>query len=386
MKYIQRAIEKEIIKAVDNFPALILTGPRRSGKTTLLKNLFPDVAYFLIEDPDIIGRIKTDPRTFLEELKPPVILDEIQNVPELLNYIRTEIDKSPSRNGQWLITGSQENSLMIGVTESMAGRAAIFQLLPFSHVETDRVSIFRGGFPEVINKPSVAPIWFRSYIQTYLERDVRSLSAVQDIILFRRFLSLIASRCGQMLNKTDIASSLGISVPCVGNWINILKITGQIILVPPFYENFGKRLVKTPKFYFVDSGLICYLLGIETERMLHNSPFFGHVFEGFIASEILKRQINGGKREEIYYFRDMQGLEVDFIIPVGNKKLSVIEVKASKTVNPGMAEPIKYLSRSISNYALVKHIVHLPSASGLETRALSEGVRAVPYTKLDSCL
>jgi len=194
---------------------------------------------------------------------------------------------------------------MKGVSESMVGRVAVFQLLPLAATETQKVTIFRGGFPEVLARPSSAPIWFRSYIQTYLERDVRSMSAIKDIATFRRFLALLASRSGSVLNKTDMASPLGVSVPTLGEWLNILEVTGQIIVVPPFYENFGKRLIKSPKIYFTDSGLACYLLGLETENALRHSTFFGHVFEGVIASEIAKHQLNTGRRKEIYYyFRD----------------------------------------------------------------------------------
>ena len=185
--------------------------------------------------------------------------------------------------GNLLFTGSQEAPLMQGVTESMAGRAAILQLLPFSLVETAKVSLLYGGFPEVLAQPKARGLWFASYLQTYLERDVRSIVNVRDLSTFRRFLSLLASRHGQLLNKTDLAAPLGISVPTIGEWLNILEITGQIILVPPYFENFGKRLVKSPKVYWEDSGLACYLLGIASESELERSPFLGRLFEGFVA-------------------------------------------------------------------------------------------------------
>jgi len=207
-----------------------------------------------MEDPDIIARVQDDPRGFLEEVQPPAILDEIQNVPQILNYVRTLIDRHPNKRGQWLFTGSQEASLMKGVTESMAGRVAVFQLLPFAGTEHPKVSLVRGGFPEVLAHPSVAAIWFRSYVQTYLERDVRAISFIRDLATFRRFLSLVASRCGHILNRANMAGPLGVSVPTISEWLNILEITGHIILVPPFFENFGKRLIKSPKLYFVDSS------------------------------------------------------------------------------------------------------------------------------------
>jgi len=359
MKFLHRAIENEIKKAAKNFSALLLTGPRRAGKTTLLKKLFPHADYYLLEDPDIIARVRSDPRGFLENTRVPVILDEIQNVPELFSYIRTMIDTKP-KHGRWLLTGSQESPLMQGVTESMAGRAAIFQLLPFAHSENSKVSPFWGGFPEVLAKPAIRAIWFRSYLQTYLERDVRQISAIKDLSVFRRFLSLLASRNGNILNKTDIASPLGVSVPTVNEWLNILEMTGQIILVLPFYENFGKRLIKSPKVYFTDSGLACYLLNIDNDRALAASSFLGAVFEGFVASEIVKTQINAGKRREIYYFRDQQGLEVDFIIPKGDKLL-LCEAKATKTILPRMAAPLESLSNNIKR-PVEKFIIHPGSA------------------------
>lgn len=386
MRYINRSIEKEIIKASRAFSALLLTGPRRAGKTTLFKKLFPKASYYLLEDPDIISRVRMDPRSFIEEVKLPAIFDEIQNVPELFNYIRTLIDSHPNRYGQWYLTGSQDAPLMKGVSESMAGRAAVFHLLPLSLNESEKVSMLAGGFPEIIAKPGSASVWFRSYIQTYLERDVRSISAIKDLATFRRFLSLLASRAGSILNKTDIAAPLGVSVPTLSEWLNILEISGQIIVVPPFYENFGKRLIKSPKIYFIDSGLVCYLLGIEAEKALQRSTFLGPVFEGFAASEIIKHQLNTGKRKEIYYFRDQQGLEVDFIVPEGNGRLIVMEAKATRSVRPDMGASLNRLSRAVSRYKVDKYVIHLPPAKGTgkELTTLSPGIKAIPVTGINT--
>lgn len=384
MRYIDRLIENEIMRASRAFPALLVTGPRRAGKTTLLTKLFPKASYYLLEDPDLIARVKADPRSFVEEIKPPCILDEIQNVPELFNYLRTRMDENPHRFGQWYFTGSQDAPLMKGVSESMAGRVAIFHLLPLSSEETKKVSLFAGGFPEVLARPKTAAIWFRSYMQTYLERDVRAISAIKDLATFRRFLSILASRCGAVLNKTDIAAPLGISVPTLTEWINILEITGQIIVVPPFYENFGKRLIKSPKVYFTDSGLAAYLLGIGTDSMLRKSTFLGQIFEGFVASEIVKHQINSGKRTEIYYFRDQQGLEVDFIVPTAGRKLIVMEAKAVRSVKPNMGVPLSKLTRAISHYKVEKYVVHLnpPHGAKKEFRSFSPGVQAIPVSEI----
>ena len=379
MRFIPRAIAPELLKASRQFPALLLTGPRRAGKTTLLQHLFPRTSYHLLEDPDVIARVRADPRGFLEEIRLPVILDEIQHVPELFNYIRSRIDRAPRRYGHWLITGSQDASLMRGVSESMAGRVAVFHLLPLSLEETPRASLFRGGFPEVLAQPSAAEVWFRSYVQTYLERDVRAISSIRDLSTFRRFLALLASRCGQMLNKTDLAAPLGVSVPTIAEWLSILETTTQILLVHPFYENFGKRLIKSPKLYFVDSGLLCYLLGIESERALMRSTFFGSIFEGFVASELVKCQVNAGKRKELYYFRDQQGLEVDFLWLRGNRRLTLIEVKGSRTVIPEMAAPLTRLAAAIRNrYRVEQTVVYRkPSDGSASLSVLRPGVRAI---------
>jgi predicted AAA+ superfamily ATPase len=199
--FTHRALTDELLKAARSFAAVIVTGLRRSGKTTLLRRVFPKASCHLLEDPDTVARLRADPRSFLEEVRLPVILDEIQNVPEILNYMRARIDRAPRRTGQWLLTGLQEAPLMKGVTESMAGRAAVLQLLPFSSGEHPKVSVVRGGFPEVIARPSSASLWFRSYIQTYLERDVRAINDIRDLVTFRRFLSLVASRCGQIVEQ-----------------------------------------------------------------------------------------------------------------------------------------------------------------------------------------
>ncbi|MDX1983763.1 MAG: ATP-binding protein [Bryobacteraceae bacterium] len=378
MHFVSRAIEPVVLEAAKSFPSVVITGPRRTGKTTLLRHLFPEAEYVLLEDPDIQARVRADPRTMLDELRPPVVFDEIQNTPELLDYIRTRIDRSPRATGQWFFTGSQEAPLMQGVTESMAGRAAILQLLPLSRAESSRASPFLGGYPEVLSRPLARNLWFSSYVQTYLERDVRSVTNVRDLATFRRFLSLVAARHGQMLNKTDLAAPLGVSQPTVSEWLHVLEITGQIVLVAPYLVNFGKRIIKTPKLYIVDSGLACHLLGITTQSELERSPFLGPVFEGFVAAEILKSQINQGKRKELYYFRDHQGLEVDFLFPGKHGELWMVEAKASRTVKPAMAAPLQSLRRSIGDQTSVRlTIVHSESPSAPRTRAVSPGVEAL---------
>ena len=378
MRFIPRLIQETVLQAARSFPAVVVTGPRRAGKTTLLRRLFPRATYVLLEDPDVQARARSDPRALLEQLRLPAVFDEIQNVPDLFAYIRTRIDQSPRKMGQWLFTGSQEAPLMKGVSESMAGRAAILQLLPFGIAETDRVSLLYGGYPEVLARPKGRGLWFSSYVQTYLERDVRAVTNVRDLSTFRRFLALLASRHGQILNKTDLAAPLGVSVPTVGDWLHVLEITGQVMLVPPYFENFGKRLIKSPKVYLGDSGLACYLLGITTPAELERSPFRGAIFEGYVAAEILKSQVNHGGRKELYHFRDQQGLEVDFLFPTGQGGLWMVECKASKTIQPSMAGPLASLRRSMGDQAPVRlSVVHRGSTAGPLARALAPEIEAM---------
>jgi predicted AAA+ superfamily ATPase len=382
MAYIERFLGAEVLKAGRAFAAVLLTGPRQCGKTTLLRHLYPRASYVLLEDPDVIARVRSDPRAFVEALRPPVILDEIQNTPELMNYVRARIDSAPGKKGQWLLTGSQEAPLMQGVTESMAGRAAVLHLLPVSTLESPKVSLVRGGYPDVITRPSAAALWFRSYVQTYLERDIRAVSAIRDLGAFRRFVALLASRAGSMLNKTELAAPLGVSVPTITEWLNALEVTGQILIVPPYFENFGKRLVKTPKVYFVDTGLACHLLGIDRVAALKSSAFAGPLFEGFVASEIAKLQVNRGGRPEIYYFRDQQGLEVDFVVPMRSQRLALIEAKATRTPTPRMALPLRKLKDAVTQHPTTAWLVHDGTDQAVEGGALAPGVSAITLNAL----
>jgi hypothetical protein len=219
-------------------------------------------------------------------------------------------------------------------------------------------------------------VWFGSYIQTYLERDVRSLRAVKDLSTFRRFLALLASRHGQVLNKSDLAAPLGVSVPTITEWLGVLETTGQILVVPPFFENFGKRLIKSPKVYWMDPGLVCHLLGIETQRQLERSPFLGPVFEGFLAAEIVKNQVNRSRRREIYFFRDEQGLEVDFVVPASSGRVQLVEAKWSKTVTPDMAAPLRKLAAAIKGRSWEAIVVHRASRTGQRLTTVAPGVKA----------
>lgn len=295
MKFFRRALEKAILKAARSFPAITITGPRQSGKTTLVKMLFSDThTYVSMENPDIRIRAKADPMGFLNQYKPPLILDEIQYVPELLSYIKTKIDDK-RMPGQWILTGSQHFALMHNITQSLAGRTAILYLMPFSISEradnaknNQNISMWlenlqintiakkklslsecllRGFYPEIsVNKKVDRRLWCSSYITTYLERDIRNLSAIGDLGQFERFLISCAVRTGQILNISEIARDIGISVPTSKRWLSLMETGGQIFLLYPYFKNIGKRLIKSPKLYFIDPALCAYLLGLEPTR------------------------------------------------------------------------------------------------------------------------
>ena len=357
----------------------MVTGPRRAGKTTALRQAFPRAHYVLLEDPDVKERARSDPRGLLDELRTPVLFDGVHNVPELLAYVRVRIDERPREKGRWIFTGCQEDPLLQAVRESLPGRAAILQMMPFSLAETPRASVLLGGYPEVLARPASCSLWFSSYMQTYLERDVRAVTNVKDLGTFRRFIAMVASRHGQLLNRTDLAGPLGVSVPTVSDWLHVLEVTGQIILVPPYFENFGKRLIKSPKVYIGDSGFACYLLGITSQTELDRSPFLGALFEGHVAAEIIKSQINRGDRKELYHFRDQQGLEVDFLFPARGGDLWMVECKAAKTIQSHMTGPLRTLREAMGTMGQKVNIKTMIVHRAAKTAAPRQGSLAGRY-------
>jgi len=357
-----RVLAKTIHKALKTFPAVVLTGPRQSGKTTLLKMLCGGTHKFVsLEDPDARLRVKDDPIGFLDYYTPPVIIDEIQYASELLSYIKTKIDEK-RKAGQWLFTGSQNFVLMQGVSQSLAGRAAVLTLLPFSYserigqakksrdiaaflkkIENPSVAkspislaevILRGNYPEIASKKSVdRQLWCSSYIATYLERDVRNLAQIGDLNQFERFLRLSATRTGQLLNLSSMARDIGISVPTAKRWLSILEASHQIYLLYPYYKNIGKRLIKSPKLYFSDTALASYLLGLNDKQTLYASQSFGPLFETLIVTDFLKRFVHFGDLPSMYYLRTRDELEIDLVIEL-NQKLYLFEIKGVMAITP----------------------------------------------------
>lgn len=382
MRAIVRTLGPTLRRAASAFGAVVLTGPRRAGKTYALRQTFPRASYVLFEDPDVIARFRGDPRAFLDELRLPAILDEVQNVPEIFSFVRSRIDREPRTRGRWLFTSSQDFSLMHGASESMAGRAAVLSLLPFGVDEIGDADPWLGGYPEVRARPKSADLWFRSYVQTYLERDVRAVTAVRDLSTFRRFMSLLATRSAQILNRSDFAAPLGVSVPTISQWLSVLETTGVVLIVPPYFENLGKRLVKAPKVYFTDSGLLCHLLGLTRRADLERSPHAGAVFETFVASELLKARIHRGQSRELYFFRDDVGLEVDFVVPMAGGGLRFVEAKWTRTPTPSDAKGIATLLPRVGKHNADGVVVHRGGGSAPRESTLVPGVRAMSAERL----
>ncbi|MFP4472395.1 MAG: ATP-binding protein [Candidatus Omnitrophota bacterium] len=341
-RYIHRELEQELLERAGEFPVLVLTGPRQTGKSTLLKRLFHGHQYVSLDDPLIRKQAADDPHVFLENYTPPVLVDEIQYAPQLLPYIKTLVDQDRGKNGAYILTGSQMFPLMQGISESLAGRAALFELLGFSLAELSPVKkmrtvrgcyelIFQGAFPEVCVHHADVDTFYNSYIQTYLERDVRQIRAVHDLNVFQNFLELLAARCGSLLNLNEISKECGVSAATARNWLSILEISRVIYLLRPYHKNISKRVVKSPKVYFTDTGLLSYILRYPDAATLQKGPLSGQVFENFIVMEMLKHKFNYNKRYELYFYRDSNHNEADMIIDMGYKNI-LVEIKQTKTL------------------------------------------------------
>lgn len=334
----KRMIADTLRNAASTFPATVLTGPRQSGKTTLLKTLFPERRYINLENPDTLLMMREDPRGILSE-NGDWIIDEVQNMPELLSFIHGMIEDNP-KPGRFILSGSQNLLLLEAVSETLAGRAAILELLPLSYSEYLTHEnfpsldlwefIFYGGYPRPYQEKLDFSQWYSSYIKTYLERDVRRVTKVGDLTKFQLFMRVCAGRHAQELNLSEMASSCGITVPTAISWLSVLEACYIIHKLPPYFKNFNKRIVKTPKLYFYDSSLVCRLIGLTSPSQLREREFAGPLFEGFVIAEYLKMYFAIGLSIPMYFWKQHQGLEIDLLIEIGGK-LRALEMKSSAT-------------------------------------------------------
>ena len=362
---IKRDIANKILEVKDKMPVICVTGPRQSGKTTLVKYLFPNYKYYNLEFPEHRQFAQTDAIGFLSNIEQGIIVDEIQRVPELLSFIQYFVDEK-KLNGKVIITGSQNILLMQSVSQTLAGRVALFTLLPFSISELEGTSfeeneyeryMVKSFFPRIYDENLDVNIWLQDYINTYIERDVRQITAVKDLSLFTSFLRLCAGHIGQIVNYSTFSNNLGVDVKTVKAWMSVLETSFIIFLQQPYYKNFSKRIIKSPRLFFYDAGLACNLLGISTVLDFMNHYLKGGLFESFIISDLHKTIFNRKLNKKIYYFRDSHGNEVDSLIEFP-EQLKAIEIKSGKTISTDFFKGFKYFDKLVNQEAQKNFLVY----------------------------
>ena len=345
---IKRKISEYINSCMKDYPSVVIFGPRQCGKTTLVQNMFPNFSYANLEDMNIRTLAKNDPEEFFTRFPEPVIIDEIQRVPELLSTVQVRIDKN-KKAGQYILTGSQQISLKNSVSQSLAGRIAIIQMQPLSleelkdsEIELERdVQLVSGCMPFLFTKKGLKPFeYYRNYVQTYLEKDIAQINAVQDLMRFENFMRLLAGRTGQLVNNSALSADVGVSSTTIGSWLSILGASHIVYILHPWYENKTSQVVKTPKVYFCDTGLVSYLLGIENPEQMQRDPLLGNVFENLVVSEALKASYNAGAEPNLFFFRNSKGLEIDLLLKE-NRLLTLFEVKSGKALNDEFAKNMR---------------------------------------------
>jgi hypothetical protein len=360
-----RLIKKQMDVYLKKYPVLVLTGPRQSGKTTFLKEQFPSYTYVNLENPDLRNYAIKDPNGFLTEHSRYVILDEVQRVPHLFSYLQTKVDEDKI-TGQYILSGSQNFHLMRSITQSLAGRVGLFKLLPFDIQEMEQagwlnddyaVNLQRGFYPGLYDRDIPSKVFYSNYIQTYVERDLSELIHVKDLKQFRNFISLCAARAGQLLNLNSLANECGISQPTAKAWISVLETSYIVYQLQPYYSNFNKRITKSPKLYFYDTGLLCFLLKINDASSLKISRHKGNLFENYVINEYLKQNYHRNLILDFWFWRDAVGHEIDLIWQK-SEKLNLVEIKATETVMPEMFRGLSYFEKFIPDLIESKTLVH----------------------------
>lgn len=362
MNYIKREMENELQTSASEYPIVAILGPRQSGKTTLAKLAFTNKKYISLEDLENREFATSDPKGFLQTHKEGAIIDEIQRVPSLLSYLQSEVDQN-RRPGRFILTGSNQYLLQEKLVQSLAGRISLLRLLPLSILELQKQKLelnleqlmLKGFYPELHTKEIRATNWLNNYIETYVDKDVRLIKNIENLVTFHSFLKMCASRAGSLINYTSLSNDCGISQRVVKSWLSILESSFIIKLVHPFHKNFNKRLVKSPKIYFRDTGMLCRLLGINSTEEVASHFLRGGIFENMIMNEIEKYYYNNGKKPEIFFWRDKNGHEIDFVIE--GKKSKWIEVKSGKTISEDFFKNIKYL-KNVSKKELESYLIY----------------------------
>ena len=381
---IKRTAEARLVKLAKTFRSVAVVGPRQSGKTTLCRMLFPQKPYVSLENPDTLEFATADPRGFLAQYKNGAILDEVQRAPHLFSYLQQVLDET-KKKGLFILTGSNNFLLQQNITQTLSGRIAYLQLLPLSLQELKAAKklkatyswhILNGGYPEPVTKKINPADWYTGYVNTYVERDVRQLKNISNLSLFIKLLRLCAGRTGQVLNLTSLSNDCGIDQKTVAAWLSILQSSYIIYLLRPYHGNFNKRIIKTPKLYFYDTGVACSLLGISNAAQIANHAAKGALFENMIVSELLKERFNTGAADNLYYWRDKTGNEIDVVIDKAGK-LSVMELKAGETVSPDFFKGINYFSSLNKNTA---HKVLL--YGGKQEQKRSNGIIVTPWSQI----
>jgi len=375
MNIINRNISTIVLALKDQYPILSITGPRQSGKTTFLREFFQDYRYISLENKDEREFATKDPNGFLKKYDKKVIFDEAQNVPELFSYLQTKVDESREM-GQFILSGSQNFLLLQNITQSLAGRVAIIKLLPFDFNELQEAKMLnenwmemavKGFYPALYQRNINPRIYYNNYLETYIERNVRMLQNVHNLEVFRKFLKICARRTGQLFNINHIANECGISQPTAKSWLSLLESSYIIYKVSPYFENFSKRVIKTPKMYFYDTGLLCYLLGIKNADELSDNILRGSIFENMMVTEIQKQNYHNYLLKDYYFWRDSNGQEVD-LLEINGNNFEMFEIKSTQTITSKLFSEMDFLEKIIPNhYKAQKNLIYSGSENQMRT-------------------